>query len=125
MVRRSILHATGCVCSCAQLECLLQTSLSQVPAVQGVPAALKGDTTQWKLHRDKITAAPSRRRNYVQPDAAPWLLEDRKGAITHKGQLEGGIATDNYFVLMKNSDGFTVLPVKSWYTFKPPPRCAC
>lgn len=92
--------------------------------LQGVPTVLKGDSTQWKLHKDKTAAVPSRRRNYVQPDAAPWLLEDRHGSVTQKGQLEGGIATSNYFVLVKNGGSFTVLPVTGWYTFKPPPRFA-
>ena len=92
--------------------------------LHGVPTVLKGDSTQWKLHKDKTAAVPSRRRNYVQPDAAPWLLEDRHGSVTQKGQLEGGIATSNYFVLVKNGGSFTVLPVTGWYTFKPPPRFA-
>ena len=102
--------------SCAQLL--------YVFIIQGAPSVLRGDSTQWKLHKDAAAAAPARSRRNSQPEAAPWLLEDKNGVVTHKGQLEGGIATSNYFILVKDGGNFNVLPVSSWYTFKAPPRCA-
>lgn len=89
----------------------------------GAPAVLKQSSTKWKLHKDKPEAIPPRRRHSApQQDATPWLLEDQAGNVTHKGQLEGGITASNYFLLVKEKEVFTALPLTAWYNFKPPPR---
>lgn len=90
---------------------------------QGAPAILKQSSTDWKLYRDKPEPVnPRRRQPSSQRDTTPWLLEDRAGNLTHKGQLEGGINPDNYFLLVKQHGSFTAHPLAAWYNFKPPPR---
>lgn len=89
----------------------------------GAPAILKEASSKWKLHKDKPEAIPPRRRQQVpQQDGTPWLLEDAASNVTHKGHLEGGIATSNYFLLVKEHGAFTALPLAAWYNFRPPPR---
>ena len=91
--------------------------------MQGTPACLKAASTEWKLCKDKPEPINPRRRHAVsQQDATPWLLEDRIGNLTHKGQLEGGINPENYFLLVKDNGRFTAVPLAAWYNFKPPPR---
>lgn len=65
---------------------------------------------------------PRRRQPVSKQDPTPWLLQDHAGNVTHKGQLEGGINPDNYFLLVKNQGSFTALPLTAWYTFRPPQR---
>ena len=57
-----------------------------------------------------------------QQDATPWLLKDKTGNVVSRGQLEGGIAASNYFVLVKEKDAFVAMPLAAWYNFRPPPR---
>ena len=90
---------------------------------QGAPTILKQSSTNWKLYRDKPEPVnTTRRQPNSQQDTTPWLLEDRAGNLTHKGQLEGGINPDNYFLLVKQHGSFTAHPLAAWYNFKPPPR---
>ena len=91
---------------------------------QGAPAMLKEASSKWKLHKDKPEAIPPKRSRQPvsQQDGTPWLLEDAAGNVTHKGHLEGGIDTSNYFLLVKEHGAFTALPLAAWYNFRPPPR---
>ncbi len=85
---------------------------------------LKDASSKWKLHKDKPEAIPPRRSRQPVPqqDGTPWLLDDAAGNVTHKGHLEGGIDTSNYFLLVKEHGAFTALPLAAWYNFRPPPR---
>lgn len=105
-----------CCRGAAYITILLRTT-------QGAPAILKEASSKWKLHKDKPEAIPPRRRQPVpQQDGTPWLLEDAAGNVTHKGHLEGGIDTSNYFLFVKEHGAFTALPLAAWYNFRPPPR---
>ena len=92
--------------------------------LQGTPPVLKEPSTEWSLHKDKPEVIPSRRRQPSTPqqDATPWLLKNRAGNVVSKGQLEGGIAASNYFVLIKEGKEFVAVPLTAWYNFKAPPR---
>ena len=124
-------NASACVCRRHSHHIIAQPDYQGSAAVQssfdlllqGAPAVLKQSSTKWKLHKDKPEAIPPRRRHSApQQDATPWLLEDQAGNVTHKGQLEGGITASNYFLLVKEKEVFTALPLTAWYNFKPPPR---
>ena len=92
--------------------------------LQGTPPVLKEPSTEWSLHKDKPEVIPSRRRQPTTPqqDATPWLLKNRAGSVVSRGQLEGGIAASNYFVLIKEGKDFVAVPLTAWYNFKAPPR---
>ena len=77
------------------------------------------------MHKDKPPVIPHqnrRRQPTQQQDVSPWLLKNKADHVVSQGQLEGGIAASNYFVLIKEGNEFVAVPLTAWYNFKPPPR---
>ncbi|BDA42633.1 hypothetical protein COCOBI_03-5260 [Coccomyxa sp. Obi] len=87
----------------------------------GDPGLARKKHANWHLQRDEDIDTS---RSMMEADRArPWQLMDSPRSVSHRGLPEGGLSgsasSAGYFVLIKEGENFTALPIDDFYTFRP------